>query len=143
LSLPEVWVKIQKVLLIDDDPDVRRIGTMSLRKLGGFNVLLASSGPEGIEIAKSMRPDVILLDIVMPDPDGWSTLARLKQSAATYSIPVIFITGRHVPPNVHECERAGAIGVIVKPFDPLKLPSDVCALVSEYHRTARSAPCAT
>jgi CheY-like chemotaxis protein len=136
-------VKIQKVLLIDDDPDVRRIGSMSLRKLGGFEVLLASSGPEGIEIAKRARPDVILLDIVMPDPDGWATLARLKKSGATYTIPVIFITGRQIPPNIHECENAGAIGVIVKPFDPLKLPSEVCALVSEYHRTASSAPCAT
>jgi CheY-like chemotaxis protein len=136
-------VKIQKVLLIDDDPDVRRIGSMSLRKLGGFEVLLASSGTEGFEIAKQSYPDVILLDIVMPDPDGWSTLARLKKSAATFTIPVIFVTGRHVPPNAHECQSAGAIGVIVKPFDPLKLPSEVCALVSEYHRTARSAPCAT
>lgn len=94
-------------------------------------------------MAEASRPDVILLDIVMPELDGWATIARLKRNISTMTIPVILITGRHVPPEAHEYQDAGAIGLIAKPFDPLKLPSEMLGIVDEFQRTASSAPCAT
>lgn len=136
-------MRIKKILLIDDDPDARRIGAMSLRKLGGFEVLLASSGVEGLGLAELARPDVILLDIIMPELDGWTTLVRLKKIPSIMTIPVILVTGRHDPPHAYEYHDAGAIGLIAKPFDPLKLPATMLEILNEFQRTARSAPCAT
>jgi len=86
-------VNIKKVLLVDDDEYVRRIAAMSLRKLGGFEVQLASSGAEGLVMAERLLPDLILLDIIMPGLDGIVTITELKKSPRARMIPVIFLTG--------------------------------------------------
>lgn len=122
-------VNIKKVLLIDDDPDVRRIGLMSLRKLGGFEVLLASSGAEGLITAEQSLPDLILLDIFMPGLDGLVTIAELKKSSMAKAIPVIFLTGARELSLPETIRETGAIGVIYKPIDPLRLPSQARELV--------------
>jgi CheY-like chemotaxis protein len=122
-------VNIKKVLLIDDDPDVRRIGSMSLRKLGGFEVLLASSGAEGLVTAEQSLPDLILLDILMPGLDGMVTIAELKKSPMAKAIPVIFLTGARDLSPPEKIREVGALGVIYKPIDPLRLPSQARELV--------------
>jgi len=131
-SIPPVGkdhAHMKKVLLIDDDADVRRIGSMSLRKLGGFEVLLASSGAEGLVMAEQLLPDLILLDIVMPGLDGMVTIAELKKSPMTKAIPVIFLTGARELSPPERIRDVGALGVIFKPLDPLKLPSQARELV--------------
>jgi CheY-like chemotaxis protein len=122
-------VNIKKVLLIDDDPDVRRIGSMSMRKLGGFEVLLASSGAEGLVTAEQSLPDLILLDILMPGLDGMVTIAELKKSPMAKAIPVIFLTGARDLSPPEKIREVGALGVIYKPIDPLRLPSQARELV--------------
>lgn len=126
----EARVNIKKVLLIDDDADVRRIGSMSLRKLGGFEVLLASSGAEGLMMAEQLLPHLILLDIIMPGLDGMVTIAELKKSSITTSIPVIFLTGARDLSPPDKVRETGALGVIYKPLDPLLLPSQARELVA-------------
>jgi CheY-like chemotaxis protein len=118
-------MKINKVLIIEDEPHIRRIGELSLRGVGKWQVVLASSGNEGLERAAAEQPDVILLDVMMPGMDGPTTLAELRAQPNTATIPVIFITAKV---ESHEVERyltLGAAGVISKPFDPMKLPREI------------------
>ena len=113
-----------KVLLIDDEEDVRRIASLSLRKVGRMEVVEATGGEEGIEAALRERPDVILLDVLMPRLDGPATLSRLKASAsAVASVPVVFLTGGASPREAEALLALGAAGVLAKPFDPMTLPA--------------------
>ncbi len=102
---------------------------MSLRKLGGFEVLLASSGAEGLVVADQQRPDLILLDILMPGIDGIVAIGELKKSPIARAIPVIILTGIRDFKSRPQWNGLGAIGVITKPLDPLRLPSQARELV--------------
>ena len=122
---------IAKVLMVDDEPDIRRIGQMSLRAVGKWEVALAASGAEALRAAIEGRPDVILLDVMMPGMDGPATLSALRGDPATAAIPVIFMTAKV---QQHEVERylaLGAAGVIKKPFDPMTLPDEVRRIVGD------------
>jgi len=120
---------VRRVLLVDDEDDIRRIGEISLVHVGGFEVSMASSGAEALELAVSERPDVILLDVMMPGLDGPSTLAALRADARTASIPVVFLTAKVQRQEVERYRSLGALGVIAKPFDPMALPEAVRALL--------------
>jgi CheY-like chemotaxis protein len=117
--------KISSILLVDDEPDIRTIAEMSLSHVGGWRTMLASSGREALELAAAQRPDVILLDVMMPEMDGVATFRALADRPETRDIPVIFMTAKV---QSHERERYvgfGAAGVIAKPFDPMRLPQDI------------------
>lgn len=117
--------KISSILLVDDEPDIRTIAEMSLTHVGGWTTLLASSGAQALELASRHKPDVILLDVMMPEMDGVTTFKALAASAETRTIPVIFMTAKV---QSHERERYvgfGAAGVIAKPFDPMRLPQEI------------------
>lgn len=118
---------IQKVLLVDDEPDIRRVGQLSLELVGHLRVLLAAGGEEALDLAASEQPDVILLDVMMPRLDGPATLERLRARGETRDIPVIFMTARG-PADSAEYLARGARGVINKPFDPMTLPQEVLRL---------------
>lgn len=122
-------MEVRRVLLVDDEDDIRRIGEISLVHVGGFEVLMASSGAEAVELAVSEGPDVILLDVMMPGLDGPSTLAALRADARTASIPVVFLTAKVQRQEVERYRSLGAVGVIAKPFDPMALPEVVRALL--------------
>jgi two-component system OmpR family response regulator len=119
-----------KVLIIDDDADIRKIAGLSLSRLGGMDVIEASGGAEGLRKAEEERPDVILLDMMMPTMDGSQTLAALRAQPATALTPVIFLTAKAVHVEVERMRALGAAGVLIKPFDPRTLPGDVRALLN-------------
>jgi two-component system OmpR family response regulator len=119
-----------KVLIIDDDADIRKIAGLSLSRLGGMDVIEASGGAEGLRKAEEERPDVILLDMMMPTMDGSQTLAALRAQPATAWTPVIFLTAKAVHVEVERMRALGAAGVLIKPFDPRTLPGDVRALLN-------------
>ncbi len=123
-------MKIDKILMVDDDDYIRRIAEISLRKVGKWDVRVATCGEEAIAIAKDETPDVILMDVSMPDLDGPSTFVRLKECEATAEIPVIFLTGRVLCDEVEEYRKLGVAGVINKPFDPMKLPEEIRRLLN-------------
>ena len=121
-----------KVLIIDDDADIRLIAGLSLARVGGMDVIEAASGAEGVRKAQDEHPDVILLDMMMPTMDGSQTLAALRSQPATALTPVIFLTAltaRIVETQIENTRALGAAGVLIKPFDPRTLAGDVLALI--------------
>jgi len=118
-----------KVLIIDDDADIRSIARLSLSRLGGMEVVEAASGAEGVRKAQDEKPDVILLDMMMPAMDGSATLAALRAQPATAATPVIFLTAKAMRAEIDRLRALGAAGVLIKPFDPRTLPGEVRALL--------------
>ena len=119
---------LQKVLFVDDDEDIRTIAHLSLMALGGWQVVLAASGPQAIDTALRDRPDVIMLDVMMPGMTGLATLERIRSDARTSSIPVIFMTAKVQKAEV-ERYRALGVGLIAKPFDPMRLSHELCRVL--------------
>jgi CheY-like chemotaxis protein len=119
----------KRVLLIDDEDDIREVAGMSLETVAGWTTLAARSGREGLKIAAEQQPDAILLDVMMPDMDGPSTFRNLQESDATRSIPVIFLTAKAQTREQRGFRELGAHGVISKPFDPLTLADQISELL--------------
>lgn len=118
----------EKILMIDDEDDIRTVAQMSLQTVGGFQVVLASGGEEGLKVSEKEKPDLIILDVMMPGLDGPGTLKRLKENPESAHIPVVFLTAKAQQMELEELKSMGAAGVLTKPFDPMKLPE----LVREY-----------
>ncbi|MBX9667405.1 MAG: response regulator [Candidatus Obscuribacterales bacterium] len=124
---------IKKVLIVDDDPDIRKIGRLSLTGVGRWDVSLASSGKEALQLVQFERPDVILLDINMPDMDGVATLGKLRELPGTQYTAIIMTAARFDQKDVAACVQVGALGVLTKPFNPMTLPEEVQNLVESHH----------
>jgi CheY-like chemotaxis protein len=108
-------------LVIDDEDDIREVASMALELTEEWEMAAATSGRQGVTMAHSLRPDVILLDVMMPDMDGPATLIALQGDSETQSIPVIFLTAKVQAADRRRFEALGVRGVIAKPFDPLTL----------------------
>jgi CheY-like chemotaxis protein len=111
-----------RVLVIDDDDDVRMLVRLSLERAGGKIVLEAANGPEGVERAAADAPDAILLDVMMPGMDGRATLEQLRARPETAAIPVVLLTAKVHPSDHGRFSELPVQGTIAKPFDPLELP---------------------
>lgn len=120
-----------KVLVVDDEEDVRYVARMSLGRVGKMTVIEASNGEEGLARARSERPDFILLDMMMPGMDGAAMFRALLASEDTASIPVVFLTAKAMASEVERLKDLGARGVVLKPFNPMTLASDVVALLEK------------
>ena len=112
-----------KVLIIDDEDDIRRIARLSLSRVGGMEVAEASSGTDGVRAAMEQSPDAILLDVMMPGLDGPRTLSALLARPETAAIPVVFLTAKAATSEIERLKTLGAKGVLTKPFDPMTLPA--------------------
>ena len=117
-----------KLLLAEDEPDVQLIARLSLKK-GGFQVTTVNNGVEALARIAVDRPEVILLDWMMPEMDGFETCKRLKADPATRDIPVIFLTAKVQESEVAKALALGAAGCIGKPFDALTLGSQVMTIL--------------
>jgi CheY-like chemotaxis protein len=113
--------KCRSVLYIDDDPDICVVVQATLCMLAGLDVYTAHSGEAGIDLAYEKRPDLIVLDVMMPGLDGPATFERIRQSPLIAQIPIIFMTAKVMPSEVAHFLGLGAIGVLSKPFDPLRI----------------------
>jgi CheY-like chemotaxis protein len=120
----------KRILLIDDEDDIREVAALAFETFGDYEILTASGGWAGVQQAHESRPDVILLDVMMPGLDGPSTFAELQQSESTRDIPVIFLTAKVQPADRRTLVALGAKGIIAKPFDPLQLPEAVAEIAS-------------
>lgn len=119
-----------RVLLVDDEEHLRRIARVSLERVGGCAVQTADGGESALAVLAEHSFDVVLLDVMMPGMDGLSTLARIRERPGLASLPVIFVTAKITPPEVARYLAAGAVGVVEKPFDPMRLSAQVQALVA-------------
>jgi CheY-like chemotaxis protein len=117
----------RRILIVDDEDDIREVAQVSLELVGQYEVLTASSGRDGVQSARNEHPDAILLDVMMPDMDGPATLAELLADPLTRDIPVVFLTARAQSSELLRLSQLGAAGILTKPFDPLKLAGDVAA----------------
>jgi CheY-like chemotaxis protein len=120
--------KIESVLYVDDDPDICEVVKTTLCLIAGLDVHTAGSGERAIDLAYELHPDLVLMDVMMPGLDGPSTLKRMREHALLADIPVVFLTAKVLPAEVAHFLQLGAIGVIGKPFDPLKLCDELFAL---------------
>jgi two-component system, OmpR family, response regulator len=137
----------QSVLYVDDDPDICEVVRASLGLMAGLNVYIAGSGETAIDLAHALRPDLILMDVMMPGLDGPSTLKLMRESPPIDAIPVIFLTAKVLPAEIAHLLDLGAIGVIGKPFDPMTLGDQLFTVwksagLGETSAAARSAPAA-
>ncbi len=119
------------ILVVDDDPDIRRVAALSLERIGGFRVTLAESGEEGLASALAEPPDLVLLDVSMPGTDGPATLASLRSHAATERVPVVFFTAGANEEEVARLRALGALAVLGKPFDVMALPERIRGILGE------------
>lgn len=122
---------LQEVLYVEDDPDIRVVAQMALETLGGLRVCSCPSGTQALAAMDRCHPDLVLLDVMMPDLDGPATLALLRAHPVGRNLPVIFMTAKAQGHEVRHYHSLGAIGVITKPFDPLTLADQVRALWRE------------
>ena len=116
---------LQRVMCVEDDPDIRMILEFSLATVGGYDVCMCAGGQLAIEQAAAFKPDLVLLDVMMPGLTGPQTLVALRSQPVMTGVPVVFLTAKAMPDEVEELLLYGATGVIVKPFDPVKLPADI------------------
>lgn len=113
------------ILVIDDEPAIQVVIQGCLEDIAGWAVLRADSGPEGIRVAMEKQPDAILLDVTMPEMDGIETLQQLRENPLTYHIPVAFLTAKVQPEDQQQFAAVGAAGLIIKPFNPMQLITQV------------------
>lgn len=119
---------LQRILYVDDETDVRKVAKISLEKVGGFDLCLCSTGEEALEKVDAFMPDLIILDVMMPGMDGPTTLRALREIKTCAVTPVIFMTAKAQPAEVQHYRDLGAAEVIVKPFQPMKLPAQLHAM---------------
>jgi CheY-like chemotaxis protein len=123
--MPKITTPLKRILQIDDDEDILIVGQTALQGYGGFEVRIAQSGGEALEVAKDFTPQLILLDWMMPGMDGLATLRALQQASKLVQVPVVYLTAA-VSPGLREAAlAAGAIDVLIKPFVPRQLVADL------------------
>lgn len=117
--------QLNRILYVEDDPDIRAVAELALVDVGGFEALLCESGQQALDQIDDFNPDLVLLDVMMPGMDGPETLRALRDRPAGLPAPVVFMTARLQPDEIKEYRAMGAIGVIPKPFDPMTLGDQI------------------
>lgn len=116
---------MRRILIIDDEDDIREVAALSLEATAGWQVLTASSGVEGIAIATTEQPDAILLDVMMPGIDGPTTFRNMQQDPLIAHIPVLLLTAKVQGVDQRRFASLGLAAILFKPFDPLTLASQI------------------
>jgi DNA-binding response OmpR family regulator len=126
------------VLVVDDEPAIRLVCRLNLRT-AGFETIEASDGESALELARSAKPDLILLDIMLPKSDGFTVAQELVGEAETSEIPIVFITARSDAKDQLRGYEAGGVAFVTKPFDPDLLPDTVRTTIDRVRRGEREA----
>jgi two-component system, OmpR family, alkaline phosphatase synthesis response regulator PhoP len=111
----------KRILIIDDEEDIREVAQLTLEAVGGWQVFTAESGLKGLQLAEAEKPDAIVLDVMMPEMDGIATFQKLQANPATQNIPVILMTAKVQSSEQRRFAELGVTGLIAKPFDPMTL----------------------
>ncbi|HBB35360.1 MAG TPA: two-component system response regulator [Cyanobacteria bacterium UBA8803] len=119
----------KRILIVDDEYDIRAVVELALKTVAGWEVSTAGSGIEGLAKAVAEQPDAILLDVMMPDMDGIATFQALQANPSTESIPVILLTAKVQAPDQRRFAELGVAGLITKPFKAMKLPSQIAEVL--------------
>ncbi|NJM97210.1 MAG: response regulator [Phormidesmis sp. RL_2_1] len=117
----------KRILIVDDDADIREATQLCLEITGHWEVLKASNGPEGLELASSQQPDAILLDMMLPGMDGMTILTRLRENPETRQIPVIILTAKAQSSEQKTFGQLKVATIITKPYDPLTISEQIAS----------------
>ena len=109
--------------MVEDDLDIQFVARMALEAVGGYTVEMCSGGQQALDIVEEFGPDLVLLDVMMPDMDGPTVLQRLRAREATARLPIVFMTAKAQAHEILSYREMGALDVISKPFDPMTLSS--------------------
>ena len=124
---------LQRVLHVEDDRSIQAIARLALENVGGLQVLCCQSGQEALQQAAAFDPQFISLDVMMPGLDGPQTLQQLGNLLDLRNIPVAFMTAKVQPDEIAYYRSLGAADVIIKPFDPMTLATQVRSIWSAFH----------
>lgn len=116
---------LQKILHVEDEPDIQAVTKLTLEQVGGFTVESCNSGAEALKIISSFEPQLIVLDVMMPGLDGPATLAEIRKIPDFADTPVIFMTAKAQSHEIEEFIELGAVAVITKPFDTATLSDEI------------------
>lgn len=119
----------RKILIIDDEDDIREVAALSLETVAGWEVVAASSGAQGLIRAAEYQPDAILLDVMMPGMDGPTTFRELRKNPATQGIPVLLLTAKVQSTDQRRFADLGVNAILFKPFDPLTLSEQIATVL--------------
>ena len=120
----------RRVLLVDDEPDILTVARIALTSHGDYVVRTCSSGAEALAVAPEFAPDLVIIDVMMPDMDGPSTLRSLREVAGLRDTPVVFLTAKAQPTEVMRYRALGALDVLAKPFHHKTLVEQVGRLLN-------------
>jgi len=124
------------VLVVDDEHAIRLLCRVNL-SASGLDVLEAENGRNGVELARRERPDLVLLDVMMPDVDGWAVARELAEDERTREIPIVFLTARADAADKRMGQQLGGVGYVVKPFDPVTIGDFVEGVIRRVERGER------
>lgn len=116
---------LQRITYLEDEPDIREVAVLALTTLGGFTLDVCKNGYEAVERAPGFKPDLLLLDVMMPGIDGTEVLRRLRETTELADAPAIFMTAKVQKHEVENYFAIGASGVIPKPFNPISLADEI------------------
>ncbi|MBI4783084.1 MAG: response regulator [Oscillatoriophycideae cyanobacterium NC_groundwater_1537_Pr4_S-0.65um_50_18] len=119
----------KRVLVVDDEPNILEIVALCLQRLGGWEAVTASSGQEALRLVRTERPDAIVLDVMMPEMDGFTFLKYLRADPITQAIPVVLLTGKSHFPNQHLFPQLGIVQTIPKPFEAVELVQEIAKVL--------------
>jgi CheY-like chemotaxis protein len=120
---------MRRILIIDDEDDIREVAALSLEATAGWQVFTASSGLEGISMASAEQPDAILMDVMMPGVDGPATFRRMQEDSTVAHIPVLLLTAKVQGVDQRRFASLGVAGILFKPFDPLTLAQQISEML--------------
>lgn len=119
---------LQRILYVEDEPDIQAVARIALETVGGFTLQVCSSGEEALRAAVDFAPDLLLLDVMMPGMDGPTTLRELRNFPELADTPAVFMTAKVQPQEIEQFKSYGALDVIAKPFDPMALSAQITAV---------------
>ncbi len=129
-------MQLEHIVLVEDDADIQEIAKLALSSIGNFSVKICSSGSEALQLLQDFKPQLILLDVMMPNMDGPTVLEKIKKNPSLADLPVIFMTAKVQPEEIKSYLQMGACGVISKPFNPLSLSETIQKIWEEHHKNS-------
>lgn len=123
---------LERVMHVEDDESIRAVAEIALTDVAGFTLLSCESGQSALAQAEAFAPQLILLDVMMPQMDGLQTLAALRQIPALAKTPVVFMTAKIQQAEKQRYLDAGAVGIIEKPFEPMELGDTLNQLYQQH-----------
>jgi CheY-like chemotaxis protein len=126
-------ISLQRILLADDEPDILEIARIALENVGGYEVAVCESGAEFLQLLPGFKPDLVIIDALMPDVDGLQVLNEMRSVPGFEDVPAVFLTGLVLDRDLRNLRESGAADVITKPFDPMTLPQRIEDVWKVFH----------